>query len=296
MAALPYMQLYVADYLSDTAHLTTLEHGAYMLLLMNYWQRGKPLKNSNERLASVARMSNECWATVQQTLGEFFNITDELWIHNRIERDLEAVNSKSSKASLAGKASGIKRASKASNKRSTNVQRTLNHTDTDTDTDTDIKTLILPSGSITPVISLDTKPLKSKTQLIKTTEEESTIQVACRAVWESYSQAYDWRYGATPVRNAKVSGQIKLFVGRIGMGEAPFVAAFFVQHNAQYYVQKMHGVGLLLADAEKLRTEWATGKSITATRSKQIDQTAANAGAVGEAMTILERMNHAKDT
>ena len=80
------------------------------------------------------------------------------------------------------------------------------------------------------------------------------------------------------------------------MGEAPFVAAFFVQHNAQYYVQKMHGVGLLLSDAEKLRTEWATGKSITATRSKQIDQTAANAGAVGEAMTILERMNHAKDT
>ena len=268
MAALPYMQLYVADYLSDTAHLTTLEHGAYMLLLMNYWQRGKPLKNSNERLASVARMSNECWATVQHTLSEFFNITDELWIHNRIERDLEAVNSKSSKASLAGKASGIKRASKASNKRSTNVQRTLNHTDTDTD----IKTLILPNGSIAPVISLETKHLKSKTQLIKTTEGESAIQISCRAVWESYSQAYNGRYGAMPVRNAKVSGQIKLFVGRIGMGEAPLVIAFFVQHNAQYYVKKMHDIGTLLADAEKIRTEWATNHRVTETAARQADK------------------------
>ena len=164
------------------------------------------------------------------------------------------------------------------------------------DTSYQYKPLTLPDGSVTPVINLDTKPLKSKTLLIKTTDGESMIQSSCRAVWESYSKAYGFRYGATPVRNAKVSGQIKLFVGRIGMVEAPLVAAFFVQHNAQYYVQKMHGVGLLLADAEKLRTEWATGKSITATRSKQIDQTAANAGAVGEAMTILERMNHAKDT
>ena len=46
MAALPYMQLYVADYLADTMHLTTEEHGAYLLLIMNYWQTGKPIKEN----------------------------------------------------------------------------------------------------------------------------------------------------------------------------------------------------------------------------------------------------------
>ena len=150
MAALPYMQLYVADYLADTSHLTVTEHGAYLLLMFNYWQRGQSFKakdqqSLNKRLATVARMSNEEWADVAESLAEFFNISPTEWVHKRIDRDLQAVHLKSTKASTAGKASAAsKRAKKPANV-PTNVptnaehplQQSFNHTDTDTDTDTE---------------------------------------------------------------------------------------------------------------------------------------------------------------
>jgi uncharacterized protein YdaU (DUF1376 family) len=140
MAALPYMQFYVADYLADTTHLTAEEHGAYMLLLFSYWQTGKPLRI--DRLATVARIPNERWPSVADTLSEFFHVTETHWVQFRVEADLEAVNSKVVTASNAGKASARAKALKKQqelNDRSTNVddplQRNGNHKDTDTDTD-----------------------------------------------------------------------------------------------------------------------------------------------------------------
>lgn len=151
MAALPYMQLYVADYLADTPHLTTEEHGAYLLLLFSYWQTGKPLRV--DRLAHTARLSNERWTVVERTLNEFFKEVDGVWIHIRVEKDLEKVATKSGKNSEAGKASAAARAlAKQQLERlalegnsanvGTSVERPLNERstieDTDTDTDTDL--------------------------------------------------------------------------------------------------------------------------------------------------------------
>ena len=132
MSSLPYMQLYVSDYLADTAHLTAQQHGAYMLLLMNYWQKGKALDNSNERLQFVARLSQEEWAANKGIFSEFFQIEDDIWWHARIEVDLEKVREKSVKASFAGK--------RSQSERSTNAERTLNHKDKDKDKDKDKET------------------------------------------------------------------------------------------------------------------------------------------------------------
>lgn len=142
MAALPYMQLYVADYLADTAHLTTEEHGAYLLMLFSYWQTGKPLRA--DRLATVARMSNDRWNSVENTLSEFFNtdVNPGCWTHLRVEADLHQVASKSTQASDAGKKSALARArakqalqTDVSTSVATKPQRNANHTDTDTDTE-----------------------------------------------------------------------------------------------------------------------------------------------------------------
>jgi len=151
MAALPYMQLYVADYLADTMHLTTEEHGAYLLLIMNYWQTGKPIPKN--RLQKIARLPNDRWTTVEDSLNEFFTDTGTEWVHHRIERDLEAVKDAQEQRVRAGRASAEarKRSKQDQNKRkgngrSTGVEDSLeregneNSTNKDTDTDTDTDT------------------------------------------------------------------------------------------------------------------------------------------------------------
>lgn len=129
------MQFYVADYLADTGHLTTEEHGAYLLLIFNYWQTGKPLRK--DRLSTVARLSNDRWILVEQALKEFFHDNGETWAHFRIEGDLVAVQESVDKASKAGKASAAARQRKKElkdNARSTRVQQTLNECSTDVPT------------------------------------------------------------------------------------------------------------------------------------------------------------------
>ena len=92
--------------------------------------------------------------------------------------------------------------------------------------------------------------------------------------WDAYAAAYRRRYGADPVRNATVNGQLANFVKRIGQDEAPHVAAFYVGHAGRIYVQAMHPLNLLVRDAEKLRTEWATGRIQTETKARNTDRLA----------------------
>ena len=135
MASLPYMQLYVSDYLADTAHLTAQQHGAYMLLLMNYWQKGRAIENTNERLQHVARLTQDEWLANKSILAEFFLVEGDIWTHPRIEEDLAKVREKSVKASANGK--------RSVSVRSTPAQQTLNHKDKDKDKEKDGE----PNGS-----------------------------------------------------------------------------------------------------------------------------------------------------
>lgn len=97
--------------------------------------------------------------------------------------------------------------------------------------------------------------------------------------WDAYAKAYANRYGCQPVRNSSVNAQLALVVGKLGAEESPHVAAFYVGHQSGLYVSAMHPVNLLLRDAEKLRTEWATNRQVTRTQGQQADRTQTNANA-----------------
>ena len=124
---------------------------------------------------------------------------------------------------------------------------------------------------------------------------ETNFQAACKKTWAAYNDAYFDRYGTEPVRNAQINSQVKNFVKRLGHEEAPHVAGFYVRSNSSFYVQRLHSFGNLVTDAEKVRTEWATGRSMTATRARQIDKTQANFSVVEEALALMGE-NYAKTT
>ena len=111
-------------------------------------------------------------------------------------------------------------------------------------------------------------------------------------VWDAYATTYRERYGEPPVRNAKVNAQLKQLIGRIGAAEAPLVAQFYVAHPSAFYIQRGHSIACLLADAEKLRTEWATNRPVTGNQARQRERTADNpfARMVGQ----QEALGHAK--
>lgn len=96
------MPFYPADFLADTMHLSAAEVGAYMLLIMHYWQRGG-LPNDDERVRSIARILPEQWSSSRAALAELFN-TD--WTHDRIDAELVKADEKYRRRAEAGRAGG----------------------------------------------------------------------------------------------------------------------------------------------------------------------------------------------
>lgn len=92
-----FMPLYIGDYLAGTSRLTTELHGAYMLLIMDYWMNGA-LPDDNNALASIARMNLDAWSIARAVLEKYFSIADGVWIHKRIEEELQKAVEKKSKA------------------------------------------------------------------------------------------------------------------------------------------------------------------------------------------------------
>lgn len=101
MSAPPYMRFWPADYLGDTRHLTTQEHGAYLLLILAYWQNEGPLADDDGRMARLVGMTPKEWTKTKKTIAEFFQISAGQWRHKRIEAELAHVRTKSAKATAA---------------------------------------------------------------------------------------------------------------------------------------------------------------------------------------------------
>lgn len=94
-----WMPLWIGAYLADTMELTRDEHGGYLLLLFAYWRAGAALPDDDRRLASIVKASPAEWKRLRPVLSAFFQVTDGLWWHKRVESELAAAAAKREKAS-----------------------------------------------------------------------------------------------------------------------------------------------------------------------------------------------------
>ncbi len=99
----PWMPLYIGDYLGDTGHLTTAQHGAYLLLMMHYWRRGE-LPDDDRQLAKITKLPLRTWGDYRPVLQQFFHSG---WKHKRIDAELERLMRLSEKRASAGQKGGL---------------------------------------------------------------------------------------------------------------------------------------------------------------------------------------------
>jgi uncharacterized protein YdaU (DUF1376 family) len=98
-----WMPVYIGDYLRDTEELSDKEHGAYLLLLMHYWQKDGIIGCDIDRLSRVGRTDRE---TAGFILGSYFDLIDGNYKNKRAEIEMKNASNRRLAATENGKKGG----------------------------------------------------------------------------------------------------------------------------------------------------------------------------------------------
>ena len=85
---LPWFAFHIAAYQTGTMRLTTESHGAYLLLMLDYYGKAAPCPDDDDILAAVTRLSLESWKRHRKVLAPLFDIRDGFWFHKKIQKEM----------------------------------------------------------------------------------------------------------------------------------------------------------------------------------------------------------------
>lgn len=121
-----WMPLLVAKYLADTMHLSTEQHGGYLLLLMHAWMNEGALPADHEKLRRITRMSPKAWAEQKEDILDFLVEINGQFRQKRLDAELQRANANVGQRVEAGRASAAKRkAQREDNEKATSVATTV---------------------------------------------------------------------------------------------------------------------------------------------------------------------------
>jgi len=166
MAEYPALPLFTDAYMADTRHLTTTQHGAYLLLLMTAWRMPDcKLPDDDKLLARWAGLDYRNWCKIRP------EIIDQFWKKDadgklqqcRLLDERKYADSIRQKNAAAGRASALKR----KDRHSTTVP-----TKTQPDSNPHTHTLPIIKDNTIVLSKNPTQKLKKATRLLETWELE----------------------------------------------------------------------------------------------------------------------------
>ncbi len=100
-----YFSWNIGDYAIATRHLSDMEDLAYRRMIEVYYDKEQCLPLDHSKVARLIRLSG-CGEEVETVLTEFFNKTDDGYVHARIEGDITKYHGKAEVARKNGKLGG----------------------------------------------------------------------------------------------------------------------------------------------------------------------------------------------
>ncbi len=104
---------HVGDYRKDTGHLSYEEHGMYRWLIDQCFEQETPLTTDIRTLMRKMRLTSDQKDTLETLLEEFFVLTPDGWVHDRVSRELSKAYDKSDKARASAEARWAKKGKNA---------------------------------------------------------------------------------------------------------------------------------------------------------------------------------------
>ena len=86
MSKAPSMPMYWDAYLADTTHLTTEEHGAYLLLLAAMWRRNGVVPDDDKDNARILGLTVGKWRKVKERLSEFLSFDGDCITQKKLQK------------------------------------------------------------------------------------------------------------------------------------------------------------------------------------------------------------------
>lgn len=100
-----WMAFNVADYTANTLHLTTRQHGAYILLICAAWAGKGSLPGADGGLMAIAKLTPREWQADGDVIKAFLTRRGGIWVHERVEfewNDAQSIIAAKSKAGKEG--------------------------------------------------------------------------------------------------------------------------------------------------------------------------------------------------